>query len=202
MPNFVVDDFEVSYGDPQTVQVNARRDLGAITLRYRVNGGKVQKKSTSEWGGGLRYGDEGDYWYHRMRGQVTGTDPGDSVEVWFTSKKGNRKSSSFTYEVRSDLERGRARARRGGLQREQRAAAVRVHHGAELPPVLHRCPGGHPARRVRLRRQGRKAPDPLGVLSHFDAVIWYTGNDNVTRRPNAGRGGPGGASHHHRCVIS
>jgi hypothetical protein len=31
---------------------------------------------------------------------------------------------------------------------------------------------------------GRKAPDPLGVLSHYDAVIWYTGNDNVTRSPN------------------
>ena len=27
----------------------------------------------------------------------------------------------------------------------------------------------------------RKAPDPLGVLSHYDAVVWYTGNDNVTR---------------------
>jgi hypothetical protein len=27
----------------------------------------------------------------------------------------------------------------------------------------------------------RKPPDPLGVLSHYDAVIWYTGNDNVTR---------------------
>ena len=28
---------------------------------------------------------------------------------------------------------------------------------------------------------GRKAPDALGVLSHYDAVIWETGNDNVTR---------------------
>ncbi len=25
------------------------------------------------------------------------------------------------------------------------------------------------------------APDALGVLSHYDAVIWETGNDNVTR---------------------
>jgi hypothetical protein len=29
--------------------------------------------------------------------------------------------------------------------------------------------------------EGRKAPHPLGVLSHYDAVIWETGNDNVTR---------------------
>ena len=27
-PNFVPDTFDVSYGDPQTVQVNTRRDLG------------------------------------------------------------------------------------------------------------------------------------------------------------------------------
>ena len=32
------------------------------------------------------------------------------------------------------------------------------------------------------------APDALGVLSHYDAVIWYTGDDVVTRtgRPRAG----------------
>ena len=30
---------------------------------------------------------------------------------------------------------------------------------------------------------GRQAPDPLGVLSHFDAVIWYTGDDYLTREP-------------------
>ena len=102
VPNFVVDDFKTSFGNPQTVQVNARRDLGKITLNYRVNGGRTQTKSTSEWNGGVRYGDEGDYWYHRMRGQVTGTKPGDNVQVWFTSSKRHKKSDSFTYKVRSD----------------------------------------------------------------------------------------------------
>ena len=34
---------------------------------------------------------------------------------------------------------------------------------------------------------GRIAPDALGVLSHYDAVIWETGNDLVTR--TAGRAG-------------
>ena len=24
---------------------------------------------------------------------------------------------------------------------------------------------------------GRTAPDPLGVLSHYEAVVWYTGDD-------------------------
>ncbi len=31
--------FSVSYGDPQPVQVLAKRSLGAVTLRYQVNGG-------------------------------------------------------------------------------------------------------------------------------------------------------------------
>ena len=34
--------------------------------------------------------------------------------------------------------------------------------------------------------EDRKAPDPLGVLSHYDGVIWYTGNDVTTRNPNVG----------------
>ena len=38
---------------------------------------------------------------------------------------------------------------------------------------------------------GRTAPDVLGVLSHYDAVIWYTGDDVVTREPGWG---PGNAS--------
>ena len=38
---------------------------------------------------------------------------------------------------------------------------------------------------------GRTAPDNLGVLSHYDAVLWYTGDDVVTREPGWG---PGNAS--------
>ena len=31
--------------------------------------------------------------------------------------------------------------------------------------------------------RGRTAPDPLGVLSHYDAVVWYTGDDVYVREP-------------------
>ena len=48
--------FGVSYGDPQEVRVLAKRSLGAVTLRYQVNGGAVQSGPTSEWNGGERYG--------------------------------------------------------------------------------------------------------------------------------------------------
>ena len=34
--------FDYSYGDPQPVQVLAKRSLGAVTLKYRINGGAVR----------------------------------------------------------------------------------------------------------------------------------------------------------------
>ena len=94
--NFI---FDYSYGDPQPVQVLAKRSLGRVTLRYRINGGRVRSASTSEWGGGERYS-PADVWYHELRGVVTGTSPGDSVEVWFTG--GGKRSDSFTYEAVSE----------------------------------------------------------------------------------------------------
>ena len=42
-------EFAYSYGDPQPVQVLAKRSLGAVTLKYRINGGAVQSAPTSEW---------------------------------------------------------------------------------------------------------------------------------------------------------
>ncbi len=32
-------------------------------------------------------------------------------------------------------------------------------------------------------KRSATAPDPLGVLSHYKAVVWYTANDFVTREP-------------------
>ena len=155
-PNFVEDTFDVSFGNPQTVQVNARRDLGRIRLKYQINGGRVRTRSTNEWDGGLRYGEEGDYWYHRVRGVVRGTDEGDSVKVWFVSRKNGKKSEPFTYEVRSDSGDRRAGARRGGLHGRLRAAAIRGRDRPELPRLLRGCPRGqrNRVRRVGLRRRG------------------------------------------------
>ena len=36
--------FDVSYGDPQQVRVLAKRSLGKVRLRYRVNGGRVAER--------------------------------------------------------------------------------------------------------------------------------------------------------------
>ena len=49
---------------------------------------------------------------------------------------------------------------------------------------------GIEADRLHVDARGRTAPDSLGVLSHYDAAAWYSGDDIVTR--TAGRG-PGNA---------
>ena len=40
------------------MQVNAKRELGKITMHYSVNGGAEQTAPTKEWNGGERYGGE------------------------------------------------------------------------------------------------------------------------------------------------
>jgi Zinc carboxypeptidase len=205
-PNFVVDSFDVSYGDPQTVQVNARRDLGRITMKYRINGGRVHSTWTREWNGGLRYGEEGDYWYHRVRGQVRGADPGDEVKVWFESQRsrgrdddddddrrkarssrhrnrGGAESEAFTYTVRSD---SGADVLVLAVEDYTGNSAFPAYPGTNGPFFLSYYANALEANGIEFDvwnydAEGRKAPDPLGVLSHYDAVIWYTGNDNVTR---------------------
>jgi hypothetical protein len=177
--------FSVSYGDPQEVRVLAKRSLGAVLLRYRVNGGDVQTKRTSEWAGGERYGAGNQSYYHVMRGVVTGTSPGDSVEVWFTG--GGQTSDSFTYEVQSDTGR-----RVLILAAEDYTGASPAIGGTE-PAFLSWYENALTANEVAfdvydVDAHDRTAPDNLGVLSHYDAVIWYTGNDVVTREPGWGGG--------------
>src|SRR5919197_1366357 len=48
----------------------ARKSLGAVTLKYQINGGAVKSTPTSEWTGGERFHPAHVY-YHEMRGVVT-----------------------------------------------------------------------------------------------------------------------------------
>jgi Zinc carboxypeptidase/Immune inhibitor A-like, MAM domain len=178
--------FAVSYGDPQEVRVLAKRSLGAVTLRYQVNGGAVQSKPTSEWDGDETYGPGNDVYYHVVRGSVTGTSPGDSVKVWFTG--GGATSDSFTYEVESDSGR-----RVLIVSAEDYTGASPVYANQSGPNHLSFYTDALTANGVAfdvydVDAHGRTAPDALGVLNHYDAVAWYTGNDTVTREPGWGAG--------------
>ena len=174
--------FTQSYGDPQPVAVIAKRSLGAVTVKYRINGGAVKSAPASQWNGGETYTPTSVY-YRQVRGEVTGTTPGDSVEVWFEG--GGRRSDSFTYQAVS--ESGNS------------ALVVAAEDYSGASPL--QTPGPHAAGAYTdaltangvasdlydVDAAGRVAPDALGVLSHYDAVVFETGADIVTR--TAGRGG-------------
>lgn len=169
--------FDYSYGDPQEVRVIAQRDLGDVTLKYSINGDDPVSATTEEWTGGDRYGGQTGVHYRIVSGFVTGTEPGDSVEVWFEG--GGEVSESFTYEaveestddvliVAAEDYTGASPGQAGG-----------PNYLDYYTDALDANGTGYDVYDVDDR--GRIASDALGVLSHYDAVIWYTGDDIVTR---------------------
>ena len=183
-PEFVVDRFDVSYGDPQTVAVTARRDQRRRRLNYRVNGGPLQQAHVDEWEGGERYGGERDRYYAEFRGEVTGTGVGDSVEVWFTAGSGRNEiqSDHFSYTVASDS-----------------GAEALILASEDYTGVNPTYPAGTTAPRyvdtyaAALEANGishatwdvdaQGVPHSLGVLSHFGGVVWETGADRLVQDP-------------------
>ena len=183
-PEFVVDSFDVSYGDPQTVAVVARRDHHNQRLEYRVNGGRTQRARLREWEGGERYGDERDRYYVELRGEVTGTSQGDSVEVWFTAHRRGRavESEHFTYTVASDT----------GAEALVVASEDYTGVNPSYPPGTN-APKYADEYAAALDANGitsdtwdvdaQGVPHPLGVLSHFDVIVWETGDDRLVQDP-------------------
>ena len=177
-PDYQVDTFTVSHGSTQTVQVNAKRDLGRVVMEYRINGGRRRLALASEWQGGERYGESNDVYYHYLRGQVRGAEPGDEVSVTFRNLRGSR-SDTFSYTVAQAtgnevliLANEDYNGFDPGLEGPETgtAPAYVETYGASLDA------NGIGYDVWDIDAQG--APDPLGVLSHYDAVVWETG-DNI-----------------------
>ena len=183
-PPFVTDPFDVSYGDDQPVAVTGKRSVHGMQLNYRINGGERVQAPVSEWGGGERYGDFNDDYYAEYRGTVTGTEAGDSVQVWFTGadpdEGGRVASQRFTYEVAHDI---------GGdvlvLAAEDvtGASPTQVGTGAHYADDYARSirQAGYTVDTYDVDEMNRTAPHHLGVLSHYDAVVWETGDDVIPR---------------------
>jgi hypothetical protein len=175
--------FQYSYGSPQPVRILARKDLGAVELKYKVSGGAVQTKSTAAWAGGDRYGDVDGVYYHILEGVVTGAQPGQKVEVWFQDADGPSTSESFEYTVVSDTDRDVL-----VVAAEDYTGISPVYKSNPRPAFLQYYLDALRANGIEpdvydVDARGRIAPDELGVLSHYRAVVWYTGNDIITREP-------------------
>ena len=183
--NFRVDSFAVSYGDPQTVAVVAKRALQQVRLHYRVNGGPTQNTRVSEWAGGERYGDENDDYYAELRGQVRGASPGDDVEVWFSGVKsgtGAVQSEHFTYTLESDTGDDVlviANEDYTGVDPDYPPSVTAPKYDEAHVQAL--AEAGYSADVWDVDAQG--VPHDLGVLGHYDAVLWYLGDNRLTADP-------------------
>ncbi len=184
---FDVDDFTFSYGDPQAVGAVVKRAVGPVRMKYRVGGGPVQTVPTKDYLGGEKYDKDKGVFYKRVRAFVVGTDPGDSVEVWFTG--GGQESEHFTYAAVSETTNPVLLLAAEDYSGKQPNAAPLAG-----PAYLDTYKAALDAAGVKydvydVDARGRTAPNALGVLSHYSHVIWYSGDDYVTRAPNA----PGGS---------
>ncbi len=194
----------------------AKRELGKVELKYRINGGSVKTEKTSEWNGGEKYGAadrrllphpsrhrEGRQAGRLGAGVVRGGQQQlERPQKWWTQCRPPRKQEGrqerllHLHGCEEELEQ-RARRRRRGLH----GRIAGTDDGPELPELLPERPGRErqTADVYDVDANGRKAPDALGVLSHYKAVIWYTGDDIVTREPGWG-GGERFAPRHGRDV--
>ncbi|MGH2661250.1 MAG: M14 family zinc carboxypeptidase [Actinomycetota bacterium] len=175
--------FPYSYGDPQPVRVLAKRSLGPVTVHWSVNGGAEQTAPTSEWDGGERFGGDYDTHYRYMEGQVSGFDVGNQVEVWFTG--GGEESDHFTFEVRETAPAQvlilAAEDYTGPTNDPPYASTTSLNYVQQFTDALDANGISHDV--YDVDGTNRTAPSHLGVLSHYDGVIWYTGNDFLTREP-------------------
>jgi hypothetical protein len=186
--DFRVDTFDVSYGNPQTVAVVAKRALDDLRMHYRIDGGRTHTTSVREWRGGERYGDENDRYYAEYRGQVRRADDGDAVTVWFSAEEERRgrdrdvESERFTYTLESDTGDDVlviANEDYTGVNPTYPAGTNAPKYADEHVAALEAA--GYDSDVWDVDAQG--VPHDLGVLSHYDAVLWYTGENRITQDP-------------------
>ena len=188
-PDFVVDEFSVSYGDPQTVAVVTKRRHRDLAMHYTINGGPVQLVRPQEWNGGERYGEDYDVYYAEYRAQVRGAEPGDEVTVWFeaadaaagsvgTGPPSRLASEAFTYTLAGDSDApvlvvANEDYQGFGPEQDLDAPAYVDAYADAL------AAGGIAFDVWDVTRQG--VPHDLGVLGHYDAVVWELGDNRLTQ---------------------
>ena len=162
--------FTKSYGDPQPVAVLAKRSLGKVTrqvphqrrprpLGVHAVSGAADRRTTRRPSTTTR-----------CAVSSRGTDPGDSVKVWFEARRPAQRVVHLRRGLR--LRQRRAGGRGRGLHRrlpgaaDRRPALRRRRTSTRSPPTARR-----PTSTTSTPPAGSR-PDALGVLSHYDAVVW------------------------------
>ena len=178
---------DYSYGDPQAVQVlaTAQPGRGHRQLADRTAARRPQR-TTDEWAAG-RSTTRHDRYYHVMRGDVTGTNPGDCVRSGSRRAADERATPSRTRRSASRPTTSSSSPPR--TTRASRSAPRASHRRAELPRLLPRRAGCERHRRRRLRRR-RPRPRRAPTTSASSAT---TRRSSGTRATTSSRASPAGA---------
>jgi Zinc carboxypeptidase len=172
-------------GSSQPVEVLAKRDVGAVTLNYSVNGGPTQTAPTSPSPPGEVYAGNGAYdvYYRYLRGEIPGLQVGDSVEYWFSA--GGESTDPVTFDVAEDANADvlivAAEDRTGASNLPPYPSSTSPNYLSYYGDAV--TASGRTYDVYDVDAEGRTAPDHLGVLGHYDTVVWYEGNDVITREP-------------------
>ncbi len=203
--------FDVSYGATQEIEANVRRSLGPVDVTATISGPGGSSRTVTairatDVPPGERYGDAPGVFYKRVRVETPANwasptqtprhaTPGDTVAVTIRAG-GLQQRFSYRVEAVPDGTAGQKRAlviaaedytgtspnREAGYDGAPRYVAQHVDaleaagyevetFDVDAPP---QGPAGQPSPRD---------PSFLGVLSHFDAVLWYSGDDFVPQDP-------------------
>ena len=213
-PDIEPNRFNVSYGAPQTLEATARRILGPVDFVVQVESGPGGNGRTltlraEDWRGGERFGDLRGKYYRRVRTQIpadfvqpgTAQSPrplaaGDEVNVRVIA---GSQQQRFSYRVVSTLPAGDARRvlvvaaeDYTGLSPNKTPYATAPRYLDEHVAALEA--NGYTVETYNIDNPpagtddspGSEQLSDLGVLSHFDAVVYYTGDDLVPQAPGQG----------------
>lgn len=213
-PDIEPNRFDVSYGREQTLEATARKILGPVDfiLEAQQGPGGARREITvraAPWRGGERFGDLRGKYYQRVRAQVpadfvepgTAQTPrplvaGDVVNVRVIA---GSQQQRFSYRVQS--------TRPAGTQKRVLVVAAEDYTGlspnktpyASAPRYLDEHVDALTAAGYAVETfdvdappagpngaAGSKLISDLGVLSHFDAVLYYSGDDLLPQAPGEG----------------
>jgi hypothetical protein len=172
-----------SYGSDQMIEVLARKGLG-LTLWYSINGGAPQPASFAEELGAI-YNEKSGTYYSRYVVRIGGQNAGDTVsyavawndnaqivgpyEYSVVSATGNPILVVAAEDYRGDYPKYRGRGKPHYLEYYTQALDA-AGYAYDVWDV-----DAHGA-----------APSYAEVLSHYDVVIWYTGDDWIATVPDLG----------------
>ena len=131
-----------------------------------------------EWNGGEKYGSKSDVYYRHPPGTVTARTQRHRGGL----VRGRReKSDSFTYTAAVESDNDVFILSAEDYTGASPVQAPGPHYLSFYEDALAANGLGYDVYDVDAL--GRKAATALGVLSHYDAVVWYTGDDVITSEP-------------------